>query len=342
MRALRLEARDGGVARDFSSIVVADVADPGAPGPGAIRVAVEANAINYHDLLVANGGIPTENHRILLSDGAGVVEAVGAGVTEFAVGDRVVSTFFPVWESGGPDRNVGHFHFVPGDGTDGLAAEHVVRPARAFTKAPAGWSAGEAATITTAGLTAWRALVTDGGLKAGEWVLVEGTGGVSVMATQIAKACGARVIATSSSDEKLAKIGALGADFGINYRAEPDWGKKARALTGGTGVDHVVEVGGPATLRQALKAVRVGGHIAQIGILSGLKVELPIMELVARQARLQGLLVASRADQQAFVRALEATGIRPVIDRVFAAGELADAFRHMEAGRHFGKIGICW
>lgn len=329
-------AAPGGLA----NVKVVQLDDPGQPQAGEIRVAIKASSLNYHDLLVANGGIPTEDNRILLSDGAGVVEAVGEGVTEFAVGDHVVSTFFPVWPAGPAFADVGHFRNVPGDGKQGMAAEYVVRPANAFTHAPKGWSHEQAATITTSGLTAWRALVVNGQLKAGDVVLVQGTGGVSITALQIAKAMGATVVVTSSSDDKLEKAKTLGADYTINYNSEPKWGKKARELTGG--VDHVIEVGGPATLPQSIVALKVGGHIAQIGILSGLTAELPVMQLVAKQARLQGLIVANRQDQQHFVAALNNIAAAPVIDQTFSYEALAEAFAYQESGQHFGKICVQW
>lgn len=331
-------AQPGGL----DKVGLGEVADPGVPGPGEIRVAIKAHSINYHDLLVAMGVIPTEDGRILLADGAGVVEAVGEGVREFAVGDHVVSVFFPCWLSGPPTAAVRDFSSVPGDGIDGMAARHVVRSVEAFTHAPKGWSHAEAATITTSGLTAWRALVVDGGLKAGATVLVQGTGGVSIAALQLAKGMGARVIATSSSDEKLERVKALGADHAINYKQDPTWGETAFALADGLGVDHVIEVGGPETMVQALSALKIGGHIAQIGLLTGMEITLPIMLLLARQARVQALAVGSRQDQQDYVRALDAIGERPVIDRIFPVAELPDAFRHMQAGRHFGKICLEW
>lgn len=324
----------------LDKVTLIDAQDPGEPKAGEIRVAIKASSLNYHDLLVANGGIPTADNRTLLSDGAGVVEAIGEGVSEFAVGDNVVSTFFPVWPAGPAFADVGHFGNVPGDGKEGMAAEYVVRSASAFTHAPKGWRHQEAATITTSGLTAWRALVVNGQLKAGDVVLLQGTGGVSITALQIAKAMGATVVITSSSNEKLEKAKALGADFTINYVDEPQWGKKARSLTGG--VDHVVEVGGPATLGQSLAALKVGGHIAQVGILSGLTAELPVMQLVAKQARLQGLIVASRYDQQQFVKALEVMEAKPVISDTFTYADLAKAFTHMQGGQHFGKITVTW
>jgi NADPH:quinone reductase-like Zn-dependent oxidoreductase len=209
-------------ARGLDGLPLVDLPDPGAPGPGEIRVRIHAGALNFHDYAVCRSGNPQFAGRIPLADGAGVVEAVGGGVSEFAVGDAVVSTFFPTWLDGPP--TIPDFSTTPGDGVDGYAREVVVRPATWFTRAPKGWSHAEAATLTTAGVTAWRALIADGGLEAGDSVLVLGTGGVSIFALQIAKAMGATVIATSSSDEKLERARALGADQVINYKAEPNWG----------------------------------------------------------------------------------------------------------------------
>jgi len=337
MKAVIVRAPGG-----LDRLEVVDLPDPGQPGPGEIRVAVHATSLNFHDLLVANGGMPTADGRVLMADGAGVVEAVGAGVTEFKPGDHVVSGFFPQWPAGAAFKDVGNFAGTPGDGIDGFAAEYVVRPATAFTLAPHGWSHAEAATITTAGLTAWRALVGDAGLKAGDTILTLGTGGVSIMALQIAKAMGAKVIVTSSSDEKLERARSLGADHGINYRQQPEWGAVARELTAGVGVDHVIELGGPGTLAQSIDAVRVGGHISLIGVLTGVQGDVPTMQLMAKQARLQGLIVGSRQQQQDYVVALEQTGIRPVLDRSFALEELADAFRFQAGGNHFGKVVVEW
>lgn len=316
--------------------------DPGQPGPGEIRVAVHGSSLNFHDFLVASGQFPADDGRVLLSDAGGIVEAVGAGVSEFAVGDHVVSCFFPNWPDGGARTDVGSFKFVPGDGVDGFAATHAVRPAAAFTHAPKGWSHAEAATITTAGLTAWRALVADGGLKAGDTILTLGTGGVSIAALQIGKMMGARVIVTSSSDEKLERVKALGADDVINYRTSPNWGAVALEMTRGVGVDHVIELGGPGTLAQSIEAVRVGGHISLIGVLTGMSGDIPTASLMVKQVRLQGLIVGSRRQQQDYVAALDAAGVRPVIDRTFALDQLTDAFRHLQSGRHFGKICIEW
>lgn len=337
MRAIILRAPGG-----LNRLELTDRPDPGQPEPGQIRVAIHATSLNFHDLLVANGSVPTDDGRLLMSDGAGVVEAVGEGVTEFKLGDHVVSGFFPQWQDGRAFDSVGNFHKTPGDGVDGYAAEHVVRSATAFTHAPSCWSHAEAATITTAGLTAWRALVVEGALKAGDSVLVLGTGGVSIAALQIAKAMGARVIVTSSSDKKLERARLLGADEVINYQKNPDWGMQVLALTKGRGIDHIVEVGGPGTLGQSLQAVRVGGHIALIGVLTGRDGQVPTALLMAKQARLQGLVVGSRRQQQEYIAALEQNDIRPVIDQSFPMEQLADAFLLQESGGHFGKIVVEW
>ncbi|AMV45511.1 zinc-dependent alcohol dehydrogenase family protein [Paraburkholderia caribensis] len=331
MKAITLRQPAG-----LENLVRVDLADPGAPAPGEIRVRIHASSLNFHDLGVVTGRMRTEDGRIPMSDGAGVVEAIGDGVTEFAVGDAVVSTFFPYWLDGGP--TVADFSTTPGDGVDGYARESVVRPAQWFTHAPRGYSHAEAATLTTAGLTAWRALVVDYALKAGDTVLVQGTGGVSIFALQFAKQMGATVIATSSSDEKLAKARALGADHLINYKRDTDWAAKVLDITNGRGVDNVVEVGGPDTLAQSIQACRIGGHIALIGVLTGLAGQVPTAELMRRQQKLQGLIVGSRKHQTDMIRAIDANGIKPVIDSTFALGEIADAFRHQAAGKHFGKV----
>jgi len=335
MKAIRLKAPGG-----LDHLRAVDLPDPGKPGPGEVRVRLHASSLNFHDyrVLATPGGVA--DGRIPMSDGAGVVEAVGADVSAFSPGDHVVSCFFPGWISGEP--YLPDFATVPGDGVDGYAREWVNAPADFFTLAPKGWSHAEAATITTAGLTAWRALVVNGPLKAGDTVLLLGTGGVSIAALQLAKAMGAIVIATSSSDEKRERLAAMGASHTINYKTHEDWGRRVKDWTGGRGVDHVIEVGGPATLPQSIEAVRVGGHISLIGVLTGRSGDIPTAVLMRKQARLHGLIVGNRVQQQDYVRALEATGIRPVIDRSFPLEQIADAFRHEESGRHFGKICLEW
>ncbi|MGA9565968.1 MAG: NAD(P)-dependent alcohol dehydrogenase [Candidatus Korobacteraceae bacterium] len=315
-----------------------EIDDPGAPAPGEILVRLHASSLNYHDYAVAVGMIPSADGRIPLSDGAGVVEAVGEGVTEFSVGDYVVSCFFPLWQNGEPTSS--GFSSTPGDGIDGYAREKVVRPANWFTRAPNGYSHAEAATLTTAGLTAWRALVSDGNLKAGESVLTMGTGGVSIFALQFAKMMGATVISTSSSDQKLERLRSLGADFVVNYKQHEDWGQQARDLTGGRGVDHVIEIGGPATLSQSMNACRIGGHIALIGVLTGLSGTIPTAALMDKHQKLQGLTVGSRLQQGEMIRAINATGVNPLIDRTFDLPDLVEAFRYEASGAHFGKICI--
>ena len=307
-----------------------------APKSGEITVRLHANSLNYHDFAVVTGmWAPTEK-RIPMADGAGVVTAVGEGVSEFKVGDSVVSTFFPEWISGEP--LVEGFVTVPGDGVDGYAREQVTARATSFTRAPLGYSHAEASTLTTAGLTAWRALMVDDSLKAGDTVLVQGTGGVSIFALQFAKRVGATVIATSSSDEKLERLQAMGADHLINYRKDSNWGETARKLTGGRGVDHIIDVGGPSTLQHSMNAARVAGHISVIGILSGVAGQLEFVPALVKQLRMQGVLVGSRIQQQDMIRAIDANGMRLVMDRSFPMTDIVEAFKYQETNQHFGKI----
>ncbi len=306
------------------------------PLAGEIKVRLRANSLNYHDYAVVSGMWGPTEPRIPMADGAGEIVAIGSGVTEFAVGDKVVSTFFPTWLDGAPD--VDGFATVPGDGVDGYAREMVTAPVSAFTHAPKNYSAAEAATLTTAGLTAWRALHDEGRVKAGDSVLVQGTGGVSIFALQFAKMAGATVVATSSSPEKLERLKAMGADHLINYREDAAWGETARRLTGGRGVDHVIEVGGPATLEQSMIAARVGGHVSVIGILTGVAGPLPLINALLRQLRLRAVLVGNRRQQIDMIRAIDANGMKPVIDKRFALEDMVAAFKHQESNKHFGKI----
>ena len=316
--------------------VVVGSSEVSAPARAEITVGLRANSLNYHDYAVVSGMWGPSEKRIPMADGAGEVIAVGADVNEFKVGDSVVSTFFPEWIDGTP--LVEGFVTVPGDGIDGYAREQVTAKATSFTLAPTGWSHAEAATLTTAGLTAWRALMADDSLKPGDTVLIQGTGGVSIFALQFAKMAGATVIATSSSDEKLERLKAMGADHVINYRKDPLWGETALGLTGGRGVDHIIEVGGPATLEQSMIAIRVGGHISIIGILSGVSGAMNFVPMLIKQVRLQGVLVGSRSQQQDMVRAINANGMRPVIDRHFPLTDMVEAFKYQETNQHFGKI----
>lgn len=333
MRAIRLR-----LPADIGSLELVDVPEPPATGPGELRVRVRASTLNYHDYAVVKGFIPVADGRVPLSDACGEVLAIGEGIAGYAVGDRVISTFIPDWVAG---RSLDHrSELVPGDAIDGFAQEIVTRPAAHFTRAPRGLGDLEAASVTCAGVTAWRALVPVGGLKAGDTVLVQGSGGVSVFALQFAKAMGATVIATSSSDDKLERLRALGADHLINYRTTPRWSDAVRDATNGLGVEHVVEVGGAGTLPESIKAVRNGGTIALVGVLAGIQGPIPTAMLFAKQIRLIGLTVGSREHHLDTVRAIEATGITPVVDQSFPLDALQDAFQLQQAGGHFGKIGI--
>jgi NADPH:quinone reductase-like Zn-dependent oxidoreductase len=330
MKAIKL-SKPGGL----DKLAVAEI-DAREPGPGEIRVEVAASSLNFHDYAVVSGMLNVDDGRIPMSDGAGKVAAIGEGVTEFSVGDDVVSCFFPLWQDGGPE--IGKLIGVPGDHADGFAARTVTMPARAFTRVPKGYSAAQAATLTCAALTAWRGLMVEARIKPGDVVLTQGTGGVSIFALQFAKAAGCRVISTSSSNDKLERLKSLGADELINYRETEDWGSRAVELTGGRGVDVVVEIGGAGTLPQSINAVRVGGHISLIGVLAGFAGDVPTAALFGKNAALKGITVGSRAQQIDMIAAIEANGIEPVIDSTFALEDIADAFRHQESQKHFGKI----
>ena len=330
MRLVRLRAPGG---LDKLDLVEEDQLRP---EPGEMLVRIRACSLNMRDDFAVQGKVPLADGRVPLSDGAGEVIAVGDDVDAFNPGDSVVSTFYPGWLSG--DMTSDTRRDIPGDSFDGFASEYVCMPAQAFTKAPAGYTHLEAATLTCTGVTAWRGLVVCGKVKPGDTVLVLGTGSVSLFALQFAKAAGARVIATSSDEQKLERLGRLGADAVINYKAVPDWGRKARELTAGRGVDHVIEVGGPATLAQSIAACRTGGHIALIGVLTGFAAEVSIPAVFSNQIRISGISIGSRADQEDMIRAIEINGIKPVIDRRFPLRDIAAAFTHYAARKHFGKV----
>jgi NADPH:quinone reductase-like Zn-dependent oxidoreductase len=310
--------------------------DSPAPKAGEVLVRLHASSLNPHDDFVVRGVIPVADRRIPLSDGAGEVLACGEGVTELSVGDAVVSTFWPYWLSG--EMAAATRRDIPGETVDGYAREYACMPAHAFTRAPSGYSHAQSATLPCAGVTAWRALVAQGQVKPGDTVLVMGSGAVSLFALQFAKAAGARVIATSSSEEKLEKLKRLGADDLINYKATPNWGEKAKALTDARGVDHVIEVGGPATFAQSMAACRLGGHIAVIGLLSGITAEVNIPALFSAQLRVSGISIGSRADQEDMIRAIHVNRLKPVIDRNFGLEQITAAFEHYQTQSHFGKI----
>lgn len=308
------------------------------PGPGQVLVRVRATSLNYRDLMILKGtysrNLPLP--LVPLSDGAGEVAAVGPGVTRFKPGDRVAGCFMTAWTDGPPTDLAAKS--AMGGAIDGMLAEHVVLPEGGVVRSPDHLGDEEAATLPCAAVTAWHALFEGGGLKAGETVLVQGTGGVSMFALQFARLAGARVIATSSSDAKLARARELGASDGINYRTTPDWDVAARNLTEGVGVDHVVEVGGAGTLPRSIKAVRQGGHIALIGVLTGGEVD--PRPVLMKSVRLQGIFVGSRAMFENMNRAVALAKLRPVIDRVFPFDRAVEAYKHLESGSHFGKVVI--
>jgi NADPH:quinone reductase-like Zn-dependent oxidoreductase len=311
--------------------------DPTEPQPGEIRVRNHASSLNFHDYVVAIGLLTVDDDRIPMSDGSGIVEAVGPCVTEFQVGDKVMSCFFPHWADGRAD-DAAKLGGVPGDNVDGFAAETVTMSASAFTLIPNGYTFEQAATLPCAAATAWRALMVEAKVKPGDTVLVQGSGGVSVFALQFAKAAGCHVIATSSNDAKLEKLRDLGADQLVNYREFEKWGDKVQEITGGSGVNVIVEVGGSGTLAQSVRAVAMGGHISMIGVLTGIQGDVPTAELFQKNAVISGITVGSRSNQMDMVKAINTTGIEPVIDRSFALEELGEAFKLQESQGHFGKI----
>jgi NADPH:quinone reductase-like Zn-dependent oxidoreductase len=320
----------------IDNLVAAERPQP-SPGYGQVLVKVRAVSLNYRDLLVIKGlynprlALP----RIPFSDGAGDVVGVGDGVSRVRVGDRIAGIFMQKWLAGGMTEAAPRSAL--GGEINGMLAEYVVLDEDGVVQIPEHLSYEEASTLPCAAVTAWHAVIEQG-LKPGETILTLGTGGVSLFALQFAVHAGARVIITSGSDEKLERAIRMGAADGINYRTVPEWGKKVRELTGGKGADLVVEVGGAGTLPQSLMAVRTGGCISLIGVLSGATAQANPLPAVMKNIRIQGVLVGSREMFEAMNRAVSLHRLRPVVDRVFAFGEVREALRYMERGEHFGKI----
>lgn len=329
-----VELRDG---FGLDNLHVAERPEP-QPGPGQVLLRMKAWSLNYRDLMLVQGRY---NPRLKfpavpLSDGVGEVVAVGPGVTRVQVGQRVAGCFMPGWVSGELTDEAARSAL--GGGGPGMLAEQVVLPAEGVVVVPEHLSDEQAATLPCAALTAWNALFVAGNLQPGQTVLVQGTGGVSLFAWQFAKLAGAQVILTSSSDEKLARVTSLGGAAGlINYKTTPAWENRARELTGGQGVDQIVEVGGAGTLAKSFKAVRTGGTISLIGVLTGAGEVDPIPVLM-KNIRLQGIFVGSRVMFEAMNRAIAVHRLEPIIDRVFGFGEIRAALAHLESGSHFGKI----
>jgi NADPH:quinone reductase-like Zn-dependent oxidoreductase len=310
------------------------------PGPFQVTVRMKAASLNYRDLLVTQGLYdPKQKPGLVpLSDGVGIVHKIGQGVTGIKEGDRVCTTFFQRWIKGTPSLD--ELRSTLGSPIDGALSEYMVLNAEGLTPAPKHLTDEEAATLPCAALTAWTALVTEGGIKAGDTILVQGTGGVSLFALQFANLFGARVIATSGSDEKIEKLNKLGAYQTINYKQHPDWGKIAKGMADDVGVDHVIEVGGANTLEQSFKAVRPRGRISIIGVLSGASTPINLRYFISNAITVQGLFVGHRESFEAMTRAFEHNNLRPVIDRVFPFDQAPDAMRYMLSQKHFGKVCI--
>ncbi len=310
------------------------------PGAGEVLVRLKAVTLNYRDLLMVRGGYGSRQKFPLIpvSDGAGVVESIGPNVRAFGPGDRVIGSFFEGWIGGEPTE--AKMRSALGGGVDGVLTEYRVFPAQALVRTPDHLADIEAAALPCAGLTAWSAVIKLGNVKPGQTVLTQGTGGVSIFALQFAKMCGARVIATSSSEAKIERLNMLGADLTLNYKNTADWGKKAREMSG-RGVDLVVEVGGVGTLNESIRATQIGGTIAFIGVLAGPPPpELRISLMVMQQQRLQGVTVGSTEDLQALVDAIAFNHMKPVIDKTFSFEQAKQAFSYMASGAHFGKVAI--
>lgn len=340
---MRAWAVEEGFGLDHLQLVERPDPDPERLAPGQALLRIRAVSLNFRDLMMVQGLYNPRQPLPLVpcSDGAGEVAAVGEGVRTVRPGDRVATIFAQGWLAGA--QRPEYVTTTLGGPLDGTLRELMVVPAAALVPVPAHLSDTEAATLPCAGVTAWHALTGSPGasrVTAGDTVLVLGTGGVSIFGLQLAQLLGARVIVTSSSDEKLDRARGLGAWQTVNYAREPEWGKRVRELTGGRGVDHVIEVGGAGTLSRSLQAVRPAGEISLIGVLSGTVRDLDIIPILMRGVRIQGVLVGSREHFEAMNRAIEAHELRPVVDRVFPFEEAREAFGHLASGSHFGKVSI--
>lgn len=335
MRAYQLPKGGAGI----DALTLVDRPTP-KPQYRQVLVKVAACSLNYRDLLITRGGYRAQvrDNFIPLSDGAGEVVEVGPGVTRVKAGDKVAGCFFQRWAGGDPSPTLQASAL--GGGLDGMLTEFAVLEEEGVVKLPEHLSLEEGATLPCAGVTAWDAIMNHGKLVAGQTVLLQGTGGVSIFGVQLAHAMGIVAIVTSSSDEKLTRAKAIGAAFGINYKTTPEWDKAARDFTGGRGVDQVLEVGGVATLTRSFGAIRHGGKISIIGGVSGGATELNPGLIFSKRANVQGISVGSMQSFEAMNAAIAANKIRPTIDRVFGFDEVKAAFHHMAAGAHFGKIVI--
>ncbi|WP_372827992.1 NAD(P)-dependent alcohol dehydrogenase [Polaromonas sp.] len=308
-------------------------------GPGQVLVRMKASSLNYRDLVVPERGYGSYTGTLPLipvSDGVGVVDAVGAGVSRVAVGDRVCPTYFQSWTGGEPDLE--RLTQSLGGPVDGTMTELMCLSEQGVVKVPAHLSDTQAASLPCAALTAWSALTSAGGCRLGDRVLVQGCGGVALFALQFAKLLGAHVTVITSSEERMDKVKKLGADAVLNYRTVPEWAKATREFTGGRGYDLIVELGGEKTLPQSLRCIRPGGTIAMIGILSGSTMATSLGHIITRQVRLQGVTVGHRDGFEAMLRAMEQHQVQPIVDRVFEFAELKEAMAYLKSGVQFGKV----
>lgn len=310
--------------------------DPGEPGPGEVQVAIRAAAINYRDVGVAEGTYTAAPNLVPFSDGAGIVVALGTGVTGYSVGDEVVTCFYENWQGGRgtPENRALSF----GSERDGVLAERVNLPVSGLVRKPATLDLAEASTLTCAGLTAWSALFREGGLLPGQHVVVQGTGGVAVFALQFAKMAGATVTVLSSSDAKLDRAAAMGADHLVNYRTTPDWHEEVLAFTNGRGAEIVVELGGTETFPRSQACLAMEGTIAIVGLLSGIEATLSVPLVIGARQRIHGITVGHRQDMLEMIRAIDKAGIKPVIDGRYDLADARRAYEDLPTGRHFGKL----
>lgn len=330
MRAYELQPREG-----FDALTLVERPAP-ALGPSDVRVRVRAVSLNFRDLSMVKGARKRKAPIVPASDGAGEVVEVGAAVTRHAPGDRVAAAFFPTWLAG--DLSDYHHAHALGGSQDGMLAEQVVLPESAWVAMPARLSYEAAATLPCAGVTAYHALFEAARLRAGDTVVVQGTGGVSMFGLQLARAAGARVVVTSSSAAKRERALSLGAAHVIDYKADPAWGESVRAWTGGRGADIVIEVGGPGTFDQSVAALRYGGTMSILGVLTGVRGEVNTYGVFHKALRVAGVYVGSVAMFEGLVRALEVNRVEPIIDRTFGFGEVKDAYAYLASGAHFGKV----
>ena len=310
------------------------------PAAGEVLIKIHATSLNRRDVFVMHGQYPMPPRDVVvpLSDGAGEIVAVGTSAKRFKVGDRVTPIFFPRWIEGRPTAKDTEVSL--GGAVDGVLTEYLTIDEQSVVAIPAGLSYEEAATLPCAAVTAWNGLVTRGRMQSGDYVLLEGTGGVSIFGLQFAAASGAKPIITSSSDEKLAKAKALGAVGGVNYKTSPEWEKPVRALTNGVGVQQALEVGGKDTLSHALASLSPGAHLALIGGLGGFGGDVPVLALISTNITVSGIYVGSRANFEAMNAFIAKHPIKPVIDKTFAFKDAPAAYDLMENGSFFGKIVI--